>query len=106
MTKIALLADKDTATYFKIGGLQDVFTIDDVEEARTRLLELSNSKEYTVVAITQRIIEDIKPTIIELLEQEYPIIISIPDREGPIATKTELIGDLIQQKTGIEFKLT
>lgn len=105
MSKMALLADRDTATYFKIGGLRDVFAVDDAEEARRRLLELMSDDEYVVVAITQRLIEELKSTILEAMDRKYPMIVSIPDRGGPIATKTELIGDLIQSKTGIEFKL-
>ncbi|MBM3292878.1 hypothetical protein FJY84_09415 [Candidatus Bathyarchaeota archaeon] len=105
MTKIALLADTDTATYFKISGLKDVFMVNNEEEAKKNLIELSTKKEYVIIVITQRIIEQIKPTVLEIINRKYPIIISIPDRKGPIETKTELIGDLIQSKTGIEFKL-
>jgi vacuolar-type H+-ATPase subunit F/Vma7 len=105
MSKMALLADRDTATYFKIGGLRDVFAVDDAEEARKCLLELLDNEEYAVVAITQKIIEELKSTILEVMDRRYPMIVSIPDRGGPIATKTELIGDLIQSKTGIELKL-
>jgi len=105
MTRIALLADRDTTTYFKIGGLSDVFPIKNAEEARAKLLELSANKDYSIIAVTQRIIEQIKPTVVEVMDKKYPIIISIPDRKGPIVTRTELIGDLIQNKTGIEFNL-
>jgi vacuolar-type H+-ATPase subunit F/Vma7 len=105
MTRIALLADRNTATYFKIGGLSDIFPIKNEEEAREKLLQLATNKDYSIIAITQRIIEQIKPTVIEVMDKKYPIIISIPDTKGPIVTRTELIGDLIQSKTGIEFNL-
>lgn len=105
MTRIALLADRDTTTYFKIGGLSDIFPVKNAEEAKVHLLELAANKDYSIIAITQRIIEQIKPTVVEVMDKKYPIIISIPDRKGPIVTRTELIGDLIQSKTGIEFNL-
>ena len=105
MSRIALLADRDTAAYFRVGGLKDVFAVDNAEEARSRLLELVDDGEYAIVAVTQRIIEELKSTILEVMDRERPMIVSIPDRGGPIATRTELIGDLIKSKTGIEFKL-
>jgi len=105
MRKIALIADKDTATYFKIGGLEDVFAVDNAEEARKQLYLLSANEDYIVIAITQKIIEEIKSTVLEIMGRKYPMVVSIPDRNGQITTKTELIGDLIRSKTGIEFKL-
>jgi V/A-type H+-transporting ATPase subunit F len=105
MTKIALVADKNTVTCFKLAGLRDVYSVENAKEAERRIGELSEQTDFVIILITERIADQINATIQKIMERKYPLIIPIPDVRGPIKMKTDLIVDLIRSKAGIEVKL-
>lgn len=105
MTRIALVADKRTATCFKLAGLRDVYHVESAEEAEKCVRALLEKSDITVVLITQRIVDQIDSTMKRIAESKYPVIIPIPDTKGPIRLRTDPIVELIKRKTGIEIKL-
>jgi V/A-type H+-transporting ATPase subunit F len=105
MTRIALIADKNTVICFKLAGLKNVYSVESAEEAEIRIRELSENPDFTIILVTERIINQIQAAIKKITERKYPLIIPIPDVRGPIAMKTDLIIELIKRKAGIEVKL-
>ena len=102
---IALIADVDTVNFFKLGGLEHVFVVNNPEEAKQHLQDLIERPEYTILITTDYIANKNRALINEIIEEhEFPIIISIPalgDSSQPI---TDTITELIRRKTGIELK--
>jgi V/A-type H+-transporting ATPase subunit F len=105
MTGIALIADKNTVTCFKLAGLKNVYSVESAEEAERRIRELSENPDFAIILVTERIINQIQATIKKITERKYPLIIPFPNVKGPITMKTDLIIELIKRKAGIEVKL-
>jgi V/A-type H+-transporting ATPase subunit F len=105
MAGIALVADKNTITCFKLAGLKAVYGVENAEEAEKRIRELSEEPDLAIILVTQRVVNQIYGTIEKIIERKYPLIIPIPSTEGPIEMKTDLIVELIRRKAGIEVKL-
>ncbi len=100
-----MIAEVDTVSFFKLGGLEHVFVANNPEEAKQHLQELIEKPEYTILITTDYIANKNRALINEIIEEhEFPIIISIPalgDSSQPI---TDTITELIRRKTGIELK--
>ena len=103
MTGIALIADKNTGTCFKLAGLSNVHSVKDCNEAEKYLQEILEKNDVKIVLVSERILNQIQISM-EIEGRQIPLIIPIPDLQGPIALKTDLIVELIKRKTGIEVK--
>jgi len=103
MTGIALVADKNTATCFKLAGLSKVYSVEDTQEAEKCLQELLENNNLRIVLVSERLLSQIQ-IFEKISERQYPLIIPIPDIKGPKMLKTDLIVELIRRKTGIEVK--
>jgi len=101
---IALLADRHTATCFKLAGLRDIFYIEDTKEAEKKLLLLLEKKDIKIILVSEQLIN--KTQIIEKIAQpQSPLVITIPTLRDQKMIRTDLIADLIRLKTGIEVKI-
>lgn len=102
---IALIADDDTANFFKIGGLQHVFAVKRPEDAKKILLALIEKKNFTIVITTDKIAHKNRALINEIIEEhEFPVIVSIPSLGSASFVGTDTITELISRKLGIELK--
>ena len=103
MAGIALLADKNTVTCFKLAGLSEVYSVEDTQEAEKCLHVLLENKNLRIVLVSERLLSQIQ-IFEKISERQYPLIIPIPDIKGPKMLKTDIIVELIKRKTGIEVK--
>jgi vacuolar-type H+-ATPase subunit F/Vma7 len=102
MKGIALLADRHTVTCFKLAGLSEIFSVEDAPEAEKILLSLLKRNDLRIILVSEHIMNQIK--IFEKITDKGPLIIPIPNLQGPAVLKTDLITELIKRKTGIEVK--
>lgn len=103
--KIALVADASTASCFKIAGCSDVITVKSADEAGKRIDELLERSDLGLILVAERFVDQVPGLADKTVDRKYPLIVPIPERRGPMATKTDLIVDLIRRKAGIEVKL-
>ena len=103
MSGIALVADKNTVTCYKLAGLSNVHSVEDAKEAEKCLKTLLEKDKLKIVLVSERLLNQIQ-IFDEIAAHKYPLIIPIPDIKGPSVLKTDLIVDLIKRKTGIEVK--
>ena len=99
---IALLADRHTVTCFKLAGLSNIFSVEDAKEAEKHLLSLLERNDLRFILVSEHLMNQIQ--IFEKITDQGPLIIPIPDLQGPTVLKTDLIAELIKRKTGIEVK--
>ena len=99
---IALLADRHTVTCFKLAGLSNIFSVEDAKEAEKHLLSLMERNDLRIILVSEHLMNQIQ--IFEKITDKSPLIIPIPDLQGPTVLKTDLIAELIKRKTGIEVK--
>jgi vacuolar-type H+-ATPase subunit F/Vma7 len=103
--RVGVVADRRTATLFRLVGLKDVYPVDDDKEAEMCLRQVLEESNVFLILVTDRLINKIKDLIEGVLEKKYPLIIPIPSVENQEAIQTDLINDLVKRKAGIEFKL-
>lgn len=103
MTEIALIADRNTVTCFKLAGLSDVYPVKDAKGAEKCLEDLLEKENLKIVLVSERVLNRIQ-IFEKIAERQSPLIIPIPDLQGPKMLKTDLIVELIKRKTGIEVK--
>ncbi|UCE28513.1 MAG: V-type ATP synthase subunit F [Candidatus Bathyarchaeota archaeon] len=105
MPGIALIADRKTATSFKLAGLKDVYHVKNAEEAENHIRRLSEKPGLAIILVEESIVDQIPDVIEKVAERKYPLVVPIPGARGSIAMKTDLIVELIRRKAGIEVKL-
>lgn len=103
MNEIALVADRDTVTCFKLAGLNNVFSVNSNKEAEECIFGLMEKNSTKIVLITERFLNKIK-IIEKFSEPNSPLVIPIPDFNGPKVPKNGFLASLIYRKTGIEVK--
>jgi len=102
---VALIADVDTANFFKLGGLEHVFEVNNNEDAKKYLQKFLEKPKFTILITTDSIANKNRALINEIIEEhEFPIIISIPTLGDTSQPVTDTITELIRRKTGIELK--
>ena len=104
MKGIALLADKHTATCFKLAGLSNIFSVEDTKEAEKHLLALLEKNDLRIILVSEHLMSNLQ--LFDKIAQSQSLsIIPIPNLQGSKMLKTDLIAELIKRKTGIEVKL-
>ena len=101
---MVLIADKNTAKCFRIAGLNIIYPVEDDKEAEKCLQAVLEKNNLKIVLVSERILSKIQIPE-EISERISPLIIPIPDLQGPKTPKTSLIVELIKSKTGIEVKI-
>ena len=105
MTVIAIVADRRTATSFKLAGLKSVYRVENAAEAEKCIRDLLERSDLTVILVTQGIADQIHELIEEIGDRKYPLVVPVPSAEGATTMKRDLIVELIKRKAGIEVKL-
>ena len=102
-SSIAVIADPDTVTGFKLGGIKSGYPVEDMNEAKTRLEELFK-QDFSIIITTERIGDELRETIDKLTRTStLPMIIEVPDKTGPSERATDPIGELIKRVIGVEM---
>jgi len=96
--EIHVIGDENTVTGFRLAGASRGHVVQNKEEAEKAFEEC---KESGVVIITEKFAEMIRSTISE--ERFLPLVIEIPDREGPIE-KEDPLRILMKQAIGVDIK--
>jgi len=100
---IAILADRTTSTYFKVSGVKNCYAIKDREDAERLFRRLHSDESISLIMVTEPIYPWILP-ILERIRKEFPLVVSIPTREGPKA-QVDALTELIKRTVGIELKM-
>ena len=103
MNEIALVADRDTATCFRLAGISNVVSVVGIKEAEEKMLGLLEKNNAKIILVTEKLLNKIR-IMDKFTEENSPLIIPIPDLNGPKQPKTDFLNKLIYKKTGIEVK--
>jgi vacuolar-type H+-ATPase subunit F/Vma7 len=103
MTGMALVADKKTATCFKLAGLRDVYSVNDSKGAEKCIQALFEKNDLKFILVSERLLAQVKITE-KTKSDMFPLIIPIPDINDPKVPTTDRIVELIKRQTGIEVK--
>jgi len=103
MTKIALLGDRETATYFRVSGLRRSRYVKDRAEAEKAFAKLLSDDSISLILVSEPVMEWIEPLVAKH-RKEYPLVVSIPTKKGP-KTTVDSLAQLIKRTVGIELKV-
>jgi len=102
-TQIAVVADSDTVTGFRLAGIKEGHAVETPEEAEKIIRDLIK-KEVSIIIVTEKIGDEIREFIDEATgSRALPIIIEIPDKYGPSEERVEPLRELIKRVIGIEL---
>ena len=102
-SSIAVIADPDTVTGFKLGGVKEGYPVEDMNEAKTTLEKIFK-QDFSIIITTEKIGDELRKTIERLTKTSaLPMIIEVPDKTGPSERKTDPIGELIRRVIGVEM---
>jgi V/A-type H+-transporting ATPase subunit F len=95
-----VIGDEFTVLGFSLAGVkgQSVASLEEAQSAFSRAME---DPETGIIIITERIADLIRSRVDELLfSEQFPLVLEIPDRLGPIEDRATL-RELVQQAIGI-----
>ena len=102
-SSIAVIADPDTVTGFKLGGVKSGYPVEDMEKAKITLEELFK-QDFSIIITTEKIGDELRKTINRLTKASaLPMIIEVPDKAGPSERGTDPIRELIRRVIGVEM---
>jgi V/A-type H+-transporting ATPase subunit F len=97
-----VIGDDDVVLGFDLVGVRGS-VVATPEEAGAALNEALENKEIGIILITERAAELIRPLVDRyILEKEFPLLLEIPDRHGPIEGKPNL-REMMNQSMGVSL---
>ena len=103
--KIAVVADEDTVLGLKLAGVSEGITIKNPIEAEKHIRELSERGDIGLIITTEKIGSKIRRTISGLIKKGIPIILEIPDKDGPLKGQEDPIRELVKRAVGVDIKI-
>lgn len=103
---IAVIGDPETATGFRLAGVDEVYEPKGGLEGETvRLLDKLTRDEVALIIISERLAAEtkVREKINEINANKrgvVPVIVTIPDKKGPMKTE-DAIGILIKRAVGV-----
>ncbi|HZY46512.1 MAG TPA: V-type ATP synthase subunit F [Candidatus Bathyarchaeia archaeon] len=105
MGKIGVIADKETAIYFKLGGVKNSWVVKSEDEAVKTFEDIKAKQTVSLVIVTDTVFDWIKEKIGQgKKEIELPLVVSIPTRRGG-KPQVDLLADLIKRTVGVEIRV-
>jgi len=112
---IAIIADEDTATGFRLAGISRIYEFSEKEGENAEIATHENlsrtleklANECSIIIITERLAEKVRGKIREINANKRgvaPIIVEIPDKRGAIEKEMDEISRLIKRAVGIAIK--
>ncbi len=96
-----MIADENTVSGFRLVGL-DGEVVDSAEAAREAMDRAFSAGDIGIIIITERIASMIEEEVEDyLFNQDFPLIIQIPDRDGPLEGRTS-IRDIVNAAVGVK----
>lgn len=100
--KYSIIGDEDTVLGFGIVGVSGRVA-GNAEEAQQAFKGMLEDKDISIVIITERIADMIRPVVdAYLFTESFPLIVEIPDRHGPKEGRPG-IKDMVNAAIGIKI---
>lgn len=97
-----VIGDNDTVIGFSLAGINGR-SVDNSREGLMALNEAVESGRIGIVLITERVAQEIRPEIENIIiNRNLPLLVEIPDIGGPLEDKIT-ISDLVKSAIGIKI---
>ena len=98
--KLAIVGDGESITVFKAAGVA-AFPAESAEKARETLRRIA--KDYQVIFLTEELARPLSDFIKRFDEEPYPVILSIPSKNGSTGYGTELLKSAMERALGVDI---
>ncbi len=98
--KMAIVGDGDSITVFKAAGL-DTFAAENEAKARAVLRKIA--KDYAVIFLTEELARPLAEFLKRFDEEPYPVVLSIPSKNGSSGYGTELLKSAMEHALGVDI---
>ena len=106
MGKIGVMADKETATYFRLGGVKNSWVVGSEDQAIKTFEDIKAKQTVSLVIVTDTVFDWIKHKVSSgKKEIELPLVVSIPTRKAGSKPQVDLLADLIKRTVGVEIRV-
>lgn len=105
MGKIGVMADKETAIYFNLGGVKNSWVVKSEDDAVKTFEDIKTKQTVSLVIVTDTVFDWIKDKVGQgKKEIELPLVVSIPTRRGG-KPQVDLLAELIKRTVGVEIRV-
>ena len=105
MGKIGVMADKETAIYFNLGGVKNSWVVKSEDDAIKTFEDIKTKQTVSLVIVTDTVFDWIKNKVGQgKKEIELPLVVSIPTRRGG-KPQVDLLAELIKRTVGVEIRV-
>lgn len=95
------IGDEDTVTGFKLAGVEGMVA-KTLAGAREAFKIATSTRDVGIVVVTEKVADLIREEVDKFLySAEFPLIMEIPDRQGP-SLKRKHIVEIVRQAVGIK----
>src|SRR5437660_10753098 len=99
------MADKETAIYFKLGGVKNSWVVKSEDEAVKTFEDIKNKQTVSLVIVTDTVFDWIKDKDEQgKKEIEHPLVVSILTRRVG-KSQVDLLAELIERTCGVEIRV-
>lgn len=98
--KIAIVGDGESITVFKAAGVA-AFPAKDESAAREIIRKIA--KEYSVIFVTEEFARPLSAFLKRFDEQPYPVVLSIPSKNGSKGYGEEILKGAMERALGIDL---
>ena len=104
--KIGVMADKETAIYFRLGGVKNSWVVNSEDDAVKTFEDIKAKQTVSLVIVTDTVFNWIKDKVGRgKKEIELPLVVSIPTRKAGGKPQVDLLADLIKRTVGVEIRV-
>jgi V/A-type H+-transporting ATPase subunit F len=97
-----IIGDEDTVLGFSLAGVSGTI-VRNPEQAHSSFNECLGNKEIAIIIMTERAAEMIREEVDHyVFDVDFPLIVEIPDREGPLPDRPTL-REMVNQAIGINL---
>lgn len=98
--KMAIVGDGDSIMVFQAAGVS-VFAAEDEKKAREILRKIA--KDYRIIFVTEELARALGEFLKRFDEEPYPVILSIPSRNGSTGYGEELLKNAMERALGVDI---
>lgn len=98
--KIAIVGDGDSIMVFRAAGVA-TFPAEDEKKARDVMRRIA--KEYKVIFLTEELARPLSEFLKRFDEEPYPVVLSIPSKNGSTGYGTELLKSAMERALGVDI---
>lgn len=98
--KMAIVGDGDSIMVFKAAGIA-AFPAENEAKARDILRRIA--KDYKIIFLTEELARPLSEFLKRFDEEPYPVVLSVPSKNGSTGHGTELIKNAMERALGVDI---